>query len=560
MKDLSILLQQAKDNYKEKFDKNDFSLTDEFKDKYASYLRNNGQNIVFNEATAIINTTGNLQIYAPNQWFVIASFVIGYLQELIRYKDVVDNALSVRNMSSKEKKDYITKLKEGASEEEIHELHKLIIKYLGMEKENEVRYIVKFLTDYVWWSGSKTIDRSDYYVSPVLNLLGLVNSSQSYVADIAYILASAPDLSDIANKQIAKASILKKETGSVGSLVTKNAERKKGGQNLIVYGAPGTGKSHALEKLLVSGIWENIHYDNFISEYRRVIFHPEYTYFDFVGTYKPIPVYKQTEEIFINSVTGTVNNMEPYIDYQFIPGPFIETLTDAWINPNKMFTLLIEEINRANAAAVFGEIFQLLDRLSDGSSEYVYHPYRELKAYLYSVEGLKEYVSEGIKIPSNMNIVATMNSADQGVNFLDSAFKRRWNYKYKKINIGNAVHKDVPFRYAGILLHWGDFVTALNEKLIKTRVGEDRLIGPYFIKPDEMDSVYATDKLLLYLWDDVLRHQRTQFFSSGILTFSELTEKFSSEDVLELRVYLKSKIMNNENGIFTGEEQEEVIE
>lgn len=116
-----------------------------------------------------------------------------------------------------------------------------------------------------------------------------------------------------------------------------------------------------------------------------------------------------------------------------------------------------------------------------------------------------------------MNIVATMNSADQGVNIIDSAFKRRWNFKYLRIDIDNAVHKDAEIRYAGQNITWGIFITAVNEKLKYLRVNEDRLIGPYFIKPSELHNKSAIDKLLLYLWDDVLRHKRAQGLSPRLL-------------------------------------------
>lgn len=546
MKDLQVLIEKTKDTYLNTFEQSDFYLTEDFKQKYASYLRNNGQNIEFNDTTAIITTSGNLQIYAPNQWFLIASYVVEFLKELIVYKDTVEKILVVKNMSAKEKKEYITELKEGRSYEKKNELKELAGRYLGVGRERDISFIVKFLTDYSWWSGSKTIDRSDYYVSPILNLLGLVNVSQSYVADIAYIFASVPELSAVSNGNLVA---VKKRNNLLDTksfhIEPEESARKKGGQNLIIYGAPGTGKSRGLEDLLNSGIWNGQYCESFISNYSRVVFHTEYTYFDFVGTYKPVPVHKKTEYTFVNSVNGNETSLEPYINYEFVPGPFIELLVAAWLDKENMYTLLIEEINRANAAAVFGEIFQLLDRNKDGTSEYAYLPSKDLRAYLLSVEGMEKYIAEGIKIPSNMNIVATMNSADQGVNVLDSAFKRRWNYKYKKIDIGNAVHKDAPFKYAGMTMTWGIFVTALNEKLIKSRVEEDRLIGPYFIKPDEIGVVSAKDKLLLYLWDDVLRHQRTQFFATYILTFGDLTDKFSHEDVLELTLYLET---NNFSG------------
>jgi hypothetical protein len=150
-----------------------------------------------------------------------------------------------------------------------------------------------------------------------------------------------------------------------------------------------------------------------------------------------------------------------------------------------------------------------------------------------------------------MNIVATMNSADQGVNLLDAAFKRRWEFKYLKIAVSGDVHEKYILQYGGTSVYWGDLVTAINEKLKELRVEEDRLVGPYFIRPDEVGKPAATDKILLYLWDDVLRHRRDQFFSNSIRTFSDLVDNFTKYDVLQL-----NELIDLENSVKDFEEQE----
>ncbi|MBM7615609.1 AAA family ATPase [Alkaliphilus hydrothermalis] len=119
-----------------------------------------------------------------------------------------------------------------------------------------------------------------------------------------------------------------------------------------------------------------------------------------------------------------------------------------------MHTLLIEEINRADAASVFGVVFQLLDRDAEGYSEYTFEPSEDLYAYLFSIEGIKNYIKNGIKLPSNLNIVATMNSADQGVRPMDSAFKRRWNFKYVRIDIKGTVCEKAKLTYGGRTVYW----------------------------------------------------------------------------------------------------------
>ena len=151
-----------------------------------------------------------------------------------------------------------------------------------------------------------------------------------------------------------------------------------------------------------------------------------------------------------------------------------------------------------------------------------------------SIDGFGQYLEDGLRIPSNMNIVATMNSADQGVMPMDSAFKRRWSFHYVKIAIEGAVHENAVLRYSDREVYWGNLVRAINYKLVTLGFEEDRLIGPYFIKPQEIGNRRATDKLLLYLWDDVLRHNHDSFFNSNVKTFVDLSEKFSTSDVFDL--------------------------
>lgn len=178
--------------------------------------------------------------------------------------------------------------------------------------------------------------------------------------------------------------------------------------NRIVFGAPGTGKSFKLNDEQKDLVSEG-------GEYERVTFHPDYSYANFVGTYKPVP---------------TKNG----ISYEYVPGPFMRIYVKAIENGQsvnkedvKPFLLLIEEINRANVAAVFGEVFQLLDRDDRNASQYPVKPSEDIKAYLAKELGGRPEQYDEIKIPDNMYIWSTMNSADQGVFPMDTAFKRRWN-------------------------------------------------------------------------------------------------------------------------------------
>ncbi|MFT7687148.1 MAG: hypothetical protein ACI9FB_002500 [Candidatus Azotimanducaceae bacterium] len=287
--------------------------------------------------------------------------------------------------------------------------------------------------------------------------------------------------------------------------------RKIGGCNRIIYGAPGTGKSHSIaqstdEKFIV-----------------RTVFHPETQYSDFVGCLKPV--------------------MEgDRVAYRFRPGAFTEALVKAINDPSETYNLVIEEINRASAAAVFGEIFQLLDRKPDGSSCYpidISDP--DLLNYLNIHTG--SYFSVGkLSIPSNLSLLATMNSSDQAVMPLDTAFKRRWSFEYVQLSFDNAPSQVLELRTSeGLLaITWANFADkVLNNMLKEFRVPEDRMIGPFFLNVSELkDWSYALrGKLFVYLWDDVLRHKiqdRARLFSDKFTTFGELYNSFPKAQVFGL--------------------------
>lgn len=522
----------ARQRYRDEFSASEIILSDRFKEVFGASLRKDHQSIDFTAHTAVVTTSGNLKMYIPNQWFCAAAYTVPFIQVFMQYKNLLwDRVLVNLYSSTQEKKDCIKKLKESNDSSVIANFKEQIHSQLSLfipetELDETTKLLLNFATDYEWWFGNKTIDRGDSYVSPVLSLLGVVNASQGYIADISYKFSTEPDLAAAALEMIDTApSEDDNHKENEQPLTPEDLLRLTGGINEIVYGAPGTGKSKYLD---------DTYGHTTISS--RVVFHPEYTIFDFVGTYKPVPVYKHSTDEFY-SLDGTPHLAgEPYIDYRYVPGPFINCLVNAWCDPVHMHTLIIEEINRANTAAVFGEVFQLLDRNITGESEYSIEPSNDLKQYLLSVEGMEKYICNGLRIPSNMNIVATMNSADQGVMPMDSAFKRRWSFKYVRIAIEGAVHEYASLRYAGMEIFWGNLVRAINYKLINLGFEEDRLIGPYFIKPEEIGSQRATDKLLLYLWDDVLRHNHSSFFNGHINNFADLSEKFSTTDVFDLMI------------------------
>lgn len=278
-------------------------------------------------------------------------------------------------------------------------------------------------------------------------------------------------------------------------------------RNRIVFGAPGTGKSHLLKNDCNSLL------EGTTGTFERVTFHPDYTYSQFVGCYKP------------------VTNALGEIRYDFVPGPFMRVLVAALKsgrteNPQPHL-LLIEEINRAKVAAVFGDVFQLLDRADDEASEYEIHTTEDIKKYLISELGK---APESIKIPDNMFIWSTMNSADQGVFPMDTAFKRRWNFEYLGINENEEEISDIgKIILAGSdePIEWNILRRAINAKMSSEqfKINEDKLMGPFFlskkiIKSDEngmiVDAAKFMDafksKVIMYLYEDAVKQGKHRFF------------------------------------------------
>ena len=295
--------------------------------------------------------------------------------------------------------------------------------------------------------------------------------------------------------------------------------------NLIRFGAPGTGKSYEINKFFKEPGW---------SSKERVTFHPDYSYANFVGAYKPY-------------MNAAKEGKEQEITYAFVPGPFTRVLVNALRDPNGKHLLVIEEINRANTAAVFGDIFQLLDRNAEGKSEYAISPSQDLAKFL--GEALKHekkndddwwwlttekpqlsdikirQLIRDLRIPSNMYLWATMNSADQGVFPMDTAFKRRWSFEYVGIDDGAK-------ELIGVLpTQWNELRNAINKKLVKElKVNEDKCMGPFFLSKDNLRDVDTflkvfKSKVLMYLFEDAARQKRKDVFADGLETLSEIFAK-----------------------------------
>lgn len=221
----------------------------------------------------------------------------------------------------------------------------------------------------------------------------------------------------------------------------------------------------------------------------RITFHPESDYSSFVGCYKP-------------EMDGTA------ISYKFIPQAFTDAYIHAWKYRSRQTYLVIEEINRGNCAAIFGDLFQLLDR-KDGFSEYPVKAEYDLAKYLR--QELKGNASEGIKdgklcLPDNFHIIATMNTSDQGLFPMDSAFKRRWDWEYVPVKKGD---KEYNIKVAGVGKDsWWEFLLAINSLIEKVTLSSDKKLGFWFVKPqnDTIDVKLFVNKVISYLWNDVFKN------------------------------------------------------
>ena len=598
------------------YDGEDFVLPQVFKDQVKEI---NSNTITYNTYSAIIETKGSqhgiLNIFLPNQWFYIASYFTDFYNELQKYKRY---ALQV---TTKERlKELNGKQLTGS------ELNS--VANLDLDEASKER-LTKFITDYSWWGGAKTIDRGDFYVSPILANANLVNASQSFVADLCAFLANKQELVQaIINKEennhSAKHSrvllfppcieskegingfldraipiVLERDADlykldkfanvdgdiyltigkhNLGRASDKDArpndinpniewtcglngnryylnrevnypnfvtfqeafnEAYKGIFEIVIdtidyngterkryslyainsvkafvpnqplqqifYGAPGTGKSHTIKKTT----------DGVDSKFVvRTTFHPDSDYSTFVGAYKPkmetLPRY--------NPQTGEQMGVEKRIVYAYTPQAVLKAYITAWQNPEQPVYLIIEEINRGNCAQIFGDLFQLLDRGDDGQSCYPIKADQDMQMYLMEVfagyDALPENIRSGeeLVLPPNLYIWATMNTSDQSLFPIDSAFKRRWEWKYLPITQGKDKESGKLMQWSieaeGVSYDWWSFLEVMNKRVGDITSSEDKKLGFFFCKADGQGVISAdkfVSKVMFYLWNDVFK-------------------------------------------------------
>lgn len=299
---------------------------------------------------------------------------------------------------------------------------------------------------------------------------------------------------------------------------------KTTGLQQIYYGAPGTGKSKTIKDL------------TFGESVIRTTFHPDSDYASFVGTYKPI-----TEEVDLRDCYGkkVIDDdtkevvKEERIAYKFIPQAFLEAYVEAWkkLGSSKKQYLIIEEINRGNCAQIFGDLFQLLDRNEYGFSDYPIVADKDMQKYLekefegweitnkdeinqlYGEANMVSLIMKGerLVLPSNLYIWATMNTSDQSLFPIDSAFKRRWDWKYVSISEGRDKETNAPLNWyintGDRQYKWWSFIKKVNDLIGSLTNSEDKKLGYFFCKAKdgEIDADLFVSKVIFYLWNDVFK-------------------------------------------------------
>ena len=329
----------------------------------------------------------------------------------------------------------------------------------------------------------------------------------------------------------------------------------------IHYGAPGTGKSHIVKKRTEG---ESV---------VRTTFHPDSDYSTFVGCYKPT-----TKEVEMRDVTGKViiEHGQPVTEnriiYQFVDQSFLQAYIKAWklyaeaedgVDPKKQF-LIIEEINRGNCAQIFGDLFQLLDRNDSGFSEYFIHADKDMQKHLSNAfkdclikDSHKDAINslypkeddvvakvlsgEILLLPNNLYIWATMNTSDQSLFPIDSAFKRRWDWEYEPIKYKNI---DWVIDIEGSKYLWTSFQREINKRIFDATNSEDKMLGDYFVNPTDgvITEKILLNKILFYLWNDVCKDGEGDIFKTADnedVTFSDLHSDGGKDKLIAMMKYLK---------------------
>lgn len=495
------------------------------------------------DCTTIIKTDKNY-VFFPNQYYYLAVICKDYAEALCEYCDFFDK--KIRNSNEL---NFIVLNQDFKN-----------IKYTELfENEDDLKKFTRFLIDENYRPGKKFIngkeDKSfrgtkDIFGSCILKMLPLPDASSGYFGNIVYYLSKRKNLFQKLEKFYAELNV-------ISSVVDLNCNLKPA--QTIYYGVPGCGKSNKIDEETINTSDE---------QKMRVVFHPEYTNADFVGQILP-------------------TNVDGNVEYKFRPGPLSKILRRAYLHPDKKYYLIVEEINRGNAAAIFGEYFQLLDRIA-AKKEVPANGYTYTEGWSsYSIENefINWYIREnlyadvnhklqneddgiakksddesqkaieignlhfsantGIRLPPNLSILATMNTSDQNVFILDNAFQRRWDMVLVKNEFGDYSENQKLATIENSDITWETFQKTINEKISQFSKENnfssmiDKRLGCWFVKavPDKNDAngkyIITEDsfknKILKYLWDDAFKFCHEDVFEDAD-NFEALLEKVKMDN------------------------------
>ena len=433
------------------------------------------------------------------------------------------------------------------------------IVYIFRESINRMDILRCAPTAYYWCSSMPLIGLDDHANQTIRNMTG------SAFADLRAFFST---IDSVAN--YFKNDILQIEPGfeqyfdyplpnpqlypNIKSLAEINSElkmmRSTYALQQIFYGAPGTGKSHRIKERLKA---LNVPKENIF----RTTFHPDSDFSTFVGAYKPTmkKQYRYDGKVKAkyyedDDLAGAKKDeviIDKVIQYDFVPQTFIKAYVRAYQTKENVY-LIIEEINRGNCAQIFGDLFQLLDRDENGVSEYTIKADADIRAYLEDVLGCD---SEGIKdgelcLPSNLYIYATMNTSDQSLFPIDSAFKRRWDWEYEPIKYKNA---DWVIEINRNQFSWTSFQKEVNNRIFESTNSEDKMLGDFFVKPYDgiITEKLLLNKVLFYLWNDVCKDGDGDIFKTEDnkdVKFSDLYGENGTVMLLSMMKHLKVELLS----------------
>ena len=372
---------------------------------------------------------------------------------------------------------------------------------------------------------------------PELNTCLVLKKSASIYTALVLMIASESDVNLHFREAYPEVRVVM--LGHTGS-ATAGAPFKQSdftGINLIFFGPPGTGKSTEVKRMVAS------------APMFRTQFHPEYSHVDFIGGYRPVVGSETDTE---NQIIGHdgVRIPRPVNYFAFVPGPLALVLECAFRDSEHVF-LVIEEINRGDCAAIFGDVFQLLDRDDEGRSEFGITPRPELVTYFKAKNITYDTAADGkLYLPPNLSLLATMNTSDQSLYPMDSAFKRRWQWVACPIDFEQLLTYTGgirPFLDDGKeKWDWIKIVELINKDIVRDRM-EDKQLGPWFIKPAK-DGLVPWDsflsKCLFYLWHDVFKDEQlsdlSPFITDGPEVFGEVQANIRDNG---LAAGIKSKLL-----------------